>query len=149
MDSGGAAALAGLIESESRDSGRRAQSLYCALSKTSFLPMGRPAHHRNGAIKRLRPTALLKDWRLLQVHLQKGTFPRSASSSSESESRGSGRRAQSLYCALSKTSFRRWNRPAHHSLVDGVTGRRCQASRSLATALFGGALRSRLAWQRG
>jgi hypothetical protein len=39
-------------------------------------------------------------------------------------------------------------------LVDGVTGRPApskpsQASRPLATALFGGALRGRLAWQSG
>src|SRR5262249_39429184 len=37
--------------------GRRAQSLYCAVSKASFPQLGRPARGRNGAIKRLRPTA--------------------------------------------------------------------------------------------
>jgi Epoxide hydrolase N terminus len=36
-----------------------AQSLYCAVSKVSFRRWGRPARGRNGAIKRLRPTALL------------------------------------------------------------------------------------------
>jgi hypothetical protein len=38
--------------------GRRAQSLYCAVSKASFRRWGRPARGRNGAIRRLRPTAL-------------------------------------------------------------------------------------------
>src|SRR5262245_38965522 len=38
--------------------GRRAQSLYCALSEASFRRWGRPARGRNGAIKRLRPAAL-------------------------------------------------------------------------------------------
>src|SRR5215813_6678072 len=37
---------------------RMAQSLYCAVSKTSFRRWNRPARGRNGAIKRLRPTAL-------------------------------------------------------------------------------------------
>src|SRR5262245_31101326 len=40
--------------------GRRAQSLYCAVSKSSFLRWDRPACGRNGAIKRLRPTAVIR-----------------------------------------------------------------------------------------
>ena len=41
--------------------GRRAQLLYCALSKASFRRWGWPARGSKGAIKRLRPTAL--GWR--------------------------------------------------------------------------------------
>ena len=46
-----------MLKARNRFQGRRAQSLYCAVSKASFRRWGWPASARNGAIKRLRPTA--------------------------------------------------------------------------------------------